>query len=275
MGKHNKKRNIGLIHEQLIRFASEKIVDKNPEIANKAIDIVVKHFKNDSEMLREFKLFNALIYSRVDDVFKARRIIEESKRLSLKHDFNKLDDEKTKLIREINSTLNESNFYNQKIEDYKLFATVQTLLNEWRGAGRLGADELVEYETLLENHLLRPRNEECLVVKENADPLILNLMIEKFNSKYSDTLSGRQKQIVEAKISGDNELLMERMNALKYEVSQSIDDFFTKNTNAVLASKKKEITNLIESFSPSIEEEQIGKALILAQLLQELEEDER
>ena len=27
MAKHNKKRNVGLMHEQLIRYASEKIVE--------------------------------------------------------------------------------------------------------------------------------------------------------------------------------------------------------------------------------------------------------
>lgn len=275
MGKHNKKRNVGLIHEQLVRFASEKLIEKKPDLANQTIDLVVKHFSKSSELLKEFKLFNALIYTRVDDVFKARRIIEESKRLAAQHNFKKLDSEKTNLIKEINVTFDDNNFYNQKVSDYKLFATVQTLLNEWRGICKLSPDEIVEYESILENHLLRSQNNECLTLAENADPLVLSLMIEKFNAKYSENLTNDQKRIIEAKISGDNNLLLERMKLLKEEVTESVREFFSKNSNAVLSSKKQEVTRLIESFQPGFDEEQIGKALLLAQLLQELEENER
>ena len=43
----------------------------------------------------------------------------------------------------------------QRILNYKTFATVQALLNEWRGADRLTPSEIVSYEEKLSEHLTR------------------------------------------------------------------------------------------------------------------------
>jgi hypothetical protein len=271
MGKHNKKRNVGLIHEQLVKYASQMIVEGKTNEANKAVDLVIKHYKNDSELLREFKLFGALIHTVAENREMARRIISESKRISALQASSKLDFEKTKLIKEINSTFGLENVYSLRVEDYKLFATVQTLLNEWRGASNLGPEEIVRYEKLLEDHLIRENNQNDLSLNENANPLILKLMIEKFNSKYSNSLNYDQKALLEAKLSGDEELLVERMKIIKSNVRESLESFFDSCSNSVLNSKKKDIVSLVESFEPKAGKEEISKALILANLMQELE----
>ena len=41
MAKHNKKRNVGLLHEQLIRHASRMTVEGNVEKARSAVDSFV------------------------------------------------------------------------------------------------------------------------------------------------------------------------------------------------------------------------------------------
>lgn len=275
MAKHNKKRNVGLIHEQLVRYASERTVERDMSKANEAVDLIVKHFSNSSELLREFKLFGALIHTKARDKEQARRIIEESKRLCLAHNASKLDREKTKLIHEINVNLQCENFYDQRISDYKLFATVQMLINEWRGNGVLDAREIVEYEQRLEDHLLREVVEESLEKGENADPLILKIMIEKFNSKYGSALDASQKKLLEAKLSGDDELLLERMSTLKDTVESGLHAFFKECDNNVLLSKKSEVLSAVESFVPSTCNEGLAKSLVLANLLKEIRENER
>jgi hypothetical protein len=271
MAKHNKKRNVGLIHEQLVKRASEMIVEGKTSEADRAMELLIKHYNSKSELLREFKLFGALIHTIAPDRQTARRIIEESKRICSMHDSSKLDAEKTNLVKEINSNFGQDAIYNQRVTDYKLFATVQTLLNEWRGANCLGPDEVVRYESSLEDHLVRENQNYDLKLNENANPLILKIMIEKFNNKYSDSLSSDQKGILEAKLTGDDSLLMERMRKLKNSVRESLDVFFDSCANNVLNSKKKEIVNLVESFEPGSGKEEISKALVLANLIQELD----
>ena len=275
MAKHNKKRNIGLLHEQLVRYASEMTVNQKSEKANEAVDLIVKHFNQNSELLREFKLFGALIYTNAKDREQARRIIEESKRLCKQHNADKLYREKTKLIHDINEKLQLEGFYDQRIPEYKLFATVQTLINEWRGDNRLDACETVDFEQKLEEHLLREVSKETMDKKEYANPLVLKLMIEKFNSKYGAALDANQKSLLEAKLSGNNDLLLERMNNLKTEVAKNIDLFFKDCNNATLLSKRKEVESMVESFVPSVCNDGMSKSLVMANLLREIKENER
>ena len=116
MAKHNKKRNVGLLYEQLMRFTSNCIMEKNQPRAKKAIDILCRHFKPGTELYREFRLFNALVDSRVSSRDIARRIIDESKKACMQHDSHRLRKEKSKLIKEINHELACSDFYNQKFQ---------------------------------------------------------------------------------------------------------------------------------------------------------------
>ena len=85
MAKHNKKRNVGLIHEQLVRFASEKIVEGAKNKAEVALEILNEHFEQDSQLYKEFRLFNALVHTRASTSNIARRIILESKAARKNH----------------------------------------------------------------------------------------------------------------------------------------------------------------------------------------------
>jgi len=271
MSKHNKKRNVGLIHEQLVRHASEMTVERKLDEANKAINLLVRYFSPNSELLREFKLFGTLVETRVQNKETARRIIRESKRLSKTHNSEKLNVEKSKLISEINKTLNRDDFFNQKINDYKLFATIQMLINEWRGDNNLNAAELVDYEQKIEDHLLSDENiDEELRIEENANPLILKLMLEKFNKKYSNTLNKHQIGLLENMLLRKDDILMEKMSELKSQTVVSLKEFMHKNDNNILENKYDIILNKIDSFVPSITYDAMGKALVLSKLLEEI-----
>ena len=111
MAKHNKKRNVGLIHEQLVRHASEKIVEKNQGSADTVFSILEKHFHKNSELYREFRLFNSLVHTKINDTILAYRIIEESKRACIDQNKSKLRKEKSLLIKEINHTIKDDLFY--------------------------------------------------------------------------------------------------------------------------------------------------------------------
>ena len=120
MAKHNKKRNVGLLHEQIVRHASEMTVLKNREASNLAIDILVNNFSKDSALLREFRLFSSLVHTKVKTKELARRIIQESRRACAERDHTKLDTEKSILIKEINHKINRADFYHQPISQYRI-----------------------------------------------------------------------------------------------------------------------------------------------------------
>ena len=61
--KHNKKRNVGLIYELLLRHLSSRIIVNDKKGAKIATAILEKHFSKGSELYKEFRLFNALAKS--------------------------------------------------------------------------------------------------------------------------------------------------------------------------------------------------------------------
>ena len=50
---HNKKRNVGLIYEQVINKASAAMMDGGPEHAKMHISFLKKHFAEGTELLKE------------------------------------------------------------------------------------------------------------------------------------------------------------------------------------------------------------------------------
>ena len=274
MAKHNKKRNVGLLHEQLIRHASRMTVQGSINEAHKAVNVVTDHFKKDSELLREFRLFSSLIHTRVDSRDLAARIVEESRRACTNHDSKKLMREKSLLIKDINHLLNEASFYDQRIPDYRIFATVQALLNEWRGSSRLSPAETVSYESKLIDHLTRDDEKTVLENTQNADPLVLNIMIEKFNQKYGKSLTEDQRKILEFRLLDKKSESISLMETVKKKTLDSIDRFYESLENEYLRGKKETLVERVTNFKPDETDESVAKALSLANLLAELETEQ-
>lgn len=272
MAKHNKKRNVGLLHEQLVRHASQMTVEGKKSKADQAINILIESFAEGTELLREFKLFSALVHPRVSDDNIARRIVEESKKACGNHDPHKLNKEKSALIRRINHEIDRPDFYSQRVENYRVFSTVQALLNEWRGKNSLSADERVKYEIVLENHLVREEKVHNLTKAENADPLVFNIMLEKFNKKYGDVFDTRQTDLLNHRLVGNDTEVIRHSNLIKLEAKASVENFYKDCDNAVLNEKKNFLLEKIEGYDPDNSDMSVSKALMLVDLIKEMEE---
>ena len=111
MTKHNKKRNTGIVYEQLSKYITEQIVCNKNTNAKKAIKIIERRFKKGTELYKEFRLMNALVNSTVSGTHVAAGILAEAKLGSKKINTKKLEKEKSLLVKDINYQLNESNFY--------------------------------------------------------------------------------------------------------------------------------------------------------------------
>lgn len=272
MAKHNKKRNVGLIHEQLIRFASEKIVAKDKAGADVAISILDEHFAVGTELHKEFRLFNALIHTTISESSIAKRIIQESKAACKNHDAKKLRSEKSCLIKSINHKIDDKSVYSKRLAEYRVFATVQALLNEWRGGGKLSPVEIVKYETVLENWLTRAEEKVDLNKNDNANPLVLKIMIEKFNKKYAGELNEEQAKLLEYKLEANTPAIIAQIDKIKKAALQTLEEFCSSADNKVLNGKKDLVESNIQALEPSANDTSIIKALMLSKLIETIGE---
>lgn len=204
---HNKKRNVGLIFEFFARYIGRAIVENKDLEIKKAKTILNKHFNKGTDLHREFHLFKALFETRLQNKESALKLIDRVKSQVKLQSQPRLDLEKTGLIHEINQNLNSDTFFNQNIKDYKTYATIQILLNEWRNKDLNESHRLsstVELEDVILSHLTQPQPSASSTKTSNIqemkteeiDGLVVNIMTDKLNQKFSEVLNEEQKEII-------------------------------------------------------------------------------
>jgi hypothetical protein len=270
MTKHNKKRNIGIVYEQLLTFITKNIISENRAKARKATKIIERRFSKNTELYKEFRLLNALVNSTVSGTHIAAGIIAEAKKASRCIDQLKLKKEKSLLIKDINHQLSENNFYHQPVKNYKLYATVHILLNEWRNMDKANLKKVIEYENKIVEHLIDTEKTIIEEIKEpRADRLVIQIMSEKINQKYSSRLTSEQKDIIRNyALNNDNPDVMKVfLENLKSKTLKLIENYRKKTENSVILSKIDRVyQNITELQVENIDDNEIKKFLTVAGL---------
>ena len=123
MSKHNKKRNVGIIYEQLLSSLSRSLVEGKSGEVKIIKGLIDKHFRPGTELYKEFRLFQAMVKTSVPRESLAIKILEEAKSASCNLNSQKLQIEKSLLIKDINHKIADGNFYNQRVNEYRDYAT--------------------------------------------------------------------------------------------------------------------------------------------------------
>lgn len=277
--KHNKKRNTGLLYEFLARHAAEGLVENNQKKVKQSVKLMKRFFREGTELHKEFRLFRALTQTSVDSKETAHRIIETTRRAVGQYDTKKLDKEKSLLIKSINHTFNDAGFYDKKINEYKLFATVQVLLNEWREHVPTDVVMTALYEEELVEHLTTPKKMNLLdeAKADNVDDLIVNLMVKKVNTKYDGLLNNEQIALMNSYANGlrndDLKDTRESIEGLRLEMLGAIDDYARRNEkNPEMLEKLVSLKPLISDPVTSVDDRILTRYLRLSRLKQEIKE---
>jgi hypothetical protein len=278
MAKHNKKRNVGIVYELLLRHVSAKLVENKKDEAQIALDIIEKRFDHSTELFKEFRLFKALTTSSADDSAIAAAIIQESKAAAKRIDSEKLEAEKGRLIHDINYKINESTFYTASISDYKTYATIQTLINSWQSDDRADLAKMVMYEGQLIQKLLEVKEPAPVLAEqktEDTDKLVIKIMTEKLNEKYAGTLTTEQKDIIKnyvfAAASDDMSEFTTYLEGIKSNTLNMISELHRTTDNDIILEKVEEVKNKITSLSTDdIQDSTIQRFLQVSSLKDEL-----
>jgi hypothetical protein len=196
---HNKKRNCALLYEFLIRHVSKCLVNRQPEAAKQALEISKKYFSVGMPLHEELELFKSIIDSRVQSRHFAQKIIETVCQRASMINARELDVAKSKLIKEINYSFKDKNFYNYKIPGYIVYASVQALLNNSRNKKQL-VDEIqrLKLEDVVCDYMVNSVQPTVSPLTSNPsyNNTVYNLVVEKFNKKYDQKLNLSQKKLL-------------------------------------------------------------------------------
>jgi hypothetical protein len=275
MSKHNKKRNVGIVYEQLVAVVSQATVEGNQAKANNALRIIKKYFAPGTELYREFRLINSLVKTHVGSDALASRILDETKRAAIAYDVSKLQSEKSALIGDINRTFQKESFYRTPVKNYKVFATIHTLLEDWR-SNAPDISRRLQYETVLHGWLLQEKNEPQFdgLKTVGVNDLTVKIMRESFNKKFGNSLNESQRKLLQTiAFGGKSASLVAEMKDQRDAAIKSLQSYKAQCDSRIVEQKIPGVIQVLESLNPEDTSDQnVARFMTVSQLCDELME---
>jgi hypothetical protein len=267
--KHNKKRNTAFVFESLMREATVAVIKGDTDKQEKVIQIIRKHFKEDSELKKHLECYRSLYENQNLSTETSEKILREAKIASRLIDPTGLFKSQSELINDINSDLSPDVFSNF-VPNYKTLATIDQIFCQ-----KLAPKTRIMLEnTIVEN---MSKTAPPAAIQEDIDKTTVNCFVEKFNEKYTDTLVEEQKQLLSHYIASftDNAVslkvfLNEEIGRLKVAISESkTSEIFTADSE--MKQKAEQIIEKLDGFKKAeINDEILLTVLKTQQLVREI-----
>lgn len=215
--KHNKKRNTTLIYELLVRKISESLISNDTTASEAALTILKKYFKPSAELFKEYRLGESLIKINVSNKEVASQILWEARAACRRHNVSSIDKIKTQLVNEINETFGQL-FWDTPVPNYKLHATVSTLLSDWKDLSGVRIDRVAQYEDKLVDWMLRKELDNDIDASSfgnlGEQRYLFKLMSNKIEERYNEKLTPEQRNIMRSYVCGPDQALAEKCNSI-------------------------------------------------------------
>ena len=277
--KHSKFKNTGILFEILVKkITGDTLSGKN----SKAIKIIKEYFVN-TELGKEYKLYETMFKAKNLTEHRATMILSTILEQSKKLNKSKLKGEKYRLIKELKSVYNLEELFKTKLSDYKVQASLYTLLEIYSTDKPTNPNQVVDNKiTILEYVSSSKVNADKVkdtVLSEfksydkDLRTLTYHVLLENFNTKY-DNLNTKQKLILKEFInSADNGPVLKKFfNKEIVNIKTSLKEHTTKVTDKATKIKLLEIDRLIVEINKrtSVKSKHLVDLLQYHSLLEEL-----
>lgn len=279
MIKHSKYKNTGVLFELLVRQATSDLMSKKDPIA---VKIFKKYFIN-TELQKECDLYNTVLNAPKLTENKAEVLVNTLMEQAKKLNRDKLSKEKYNLIREIKKHYDIDNFFKAKINGYKVYAAVYTLIETQTAKEFSNTQQIIDNKITLLEHVTKETLTERKVgskavedfMKEDKEIRLLayKILVEKFNERYSG-LSDKQKNLLKEYINNisDTQQLKNYLNEQLSHVKVELLGLAGKVTDKVIQIKLTEAIKLIKPINTNeaVKDDALIGLLEYHQLVEEL-----
>ena len=272
--KHSKYRNTGILFELLTRQITADTLSGN---SNKSLDFLKKHFNSKSELLKEYKIYHTLSTKKYKEESKANILLNTL--LESYKDLNKskLRREKYNLIKEIKENYDITNFFNSKISNYKIMASIFNLLENKKISFQSNINsKLTLLEHITQKNIKKQKNVIIETLKgsdQNTRLLTYKVILEKFNNKYK-SLADNQKLLLQEYVNSvsNSPALKLYINEEIKKVKKNLNKYSKKIKDQVVVIKLNETKDLIQPFNKktSIQDSDVTNLLNYYELINEL-----
>ena len=272
--KHSKYKNTGILFELLTRqLTSETIAGDQ----SKSLIFLKKHFNSKTELLKEYKIYHTLSTQKYKKDSQATMLIEELIKAYHKLNKSQLRREKFNLIKEIKNTYNINNFFNSKIKNYKVMASIFNLLEN----SNASPESIVNSKITLLEHITqnKKKKEQNTLIEsfkntdKNTRLITYKVILEKFNNKYSG-LEDNQKILLKEYVNSvsNSPALKLYINEEIKKVKNNLSKYSKKIKDKAIVVKLNETKDLIKSLckKSSVHDDNVSNLLNYYELINEL-----
>ncbi len=272
--KHSKYKNTGILFELLVRqIATDTLNNKD----SMATSIIKSHFGKKTELSKELKLYQSSLKESFDSDYKASEFLNIVLKERLKLNKSNLSKQKYNLIKDIKKHYVLEDFFKYRVTNYKENASIYKLF-EYSSSDN--PKQYVECKSQLMEHLTGKTSNDDIVSKVNEEYskqpkevrlLAWKMLVENFNSKYTN-LSSKQRSVLKEYINS-----VDNSDKLKTFVVKECNNLTkilesVKITDDVISIKVNEVLRLTSKLkaSKTITESQVLSLLRYYELYNEL-----
>ena len=275
--KHSKIKNTGILFELLTRQITADILNSGKSAA---IKLIKTYFKENTELGKEIQLYNILVNKSFKSETRASYLVDAVVKSRKKINFSQLRREKYNLIKEIKENYNLTDFFNSRISNYRVLASIYKLFSTENKS--LSPDVETDSRYTVIEHITQRKitskekkvfSEEFKGQDDDLRLLSYQILVDKFNQKYSSLNSAQRKLLKEYinNVSNTNSL-REYVDSEVSKVTRVLKTYLPKIEDKVTKIKLTEAINQIKKLKVGkiVKDKQIVGLMRYYELVKEL-----
>ena len=278
--KHSKIKNTGILFELLTRQITADVLAGK---STKSVGILKKYFNENTELGKELELYKLLSEKNYTSEVKANDLLNVVIKQRQKLSNSNLRREKYNLISSIKENYNVNDFFNGRIPNYRLLASIYNVFQSETTDEKFKADHIVNSKFTVLEHITHKKVDEKQFKekvlkeysKEDKDLRLLayQILVDKFNSKYK-ALDESQRKLLKNYINNisNTNSLREYVDTEVVKIKKELETQLPKVNDKITNIKLTEAINQVENLTKGkiVNEKQVLTLMRYYELIKEI-----
>ena len=278
--KHSKIKNTSILFELLTRQITADVLAGK---STKSVKIVKKHFNENTELGKELQLYRILSEKHYESEGRAHDLFEMVLESRQKLSNSKLRNEKYNLIKEIKENYKVGDFFNGRISNYRLLASIYNVFQSQTLPTVFNPEETINSKFTVLEHITSKRisskeaKAKILSEYNKTDKdlrlLAYQILVDKFNQKYK-TLNESQKNLLKHYINNisNTNSLREFVDSEAIKIKRILKIHIPKVTDTITKIKLTEAVKQIGNLTKGkiVNEKQVLTLMRYYELVKEI-----
>jgi len=280
--KHNKIKNTAILYELLSRQITVDVL--NDTKSPKSVSMFKEFFSKNTEMGKEYELYSILMSKKYKNDSHANQLIEAVVKSRRKLSNRRLANEKFNLIKSIKENYDIKEFFNTRIPNFKIMASIYKLFGTETGREDFGPVEKTDSFITITEHIIQDKVHSKEKISEFSSQdkdlrlLSYQLLVDKFNSKYK-SLNENQKNLLKQYINNvsNTNSLKEFIDTEVVKIKKALKSLLPKVNDSITKIKLSEAISYTDTATKSqvVKDKNVVALMRYYELIKEIESVQR